>query len=421
MMTKPLRLPQIAPAVARIVSNTSVCDIHTHLYDPALGGILLWGIDEQLTYHYLVAEAFRCLGLPYERFWSMSKTEQADLIWRTLFIEHAPVSEATRGVVTSLNLLGLDVGPRELPRIRRWFHGQKRERFVDLVLAKAGVQSLVMTNSPFDETERAGWERGFARDPRFKAALRIDPLLHDWRQAVVQLKKMGYQVGVSFSTRTISEVRRFLSDWAKRLDALYVMASLPPSYVYPDGSAVTTVIEKAILPFCREHGLPFALMPGAKSRPINPELRLAGFGVGRADLDGYERLIGGNPDVKFLLTVLSRENQHQVCVMARKFRNLHPFGCWWFLNNPVIIEDMTRMRLEMLGLTFTAQHSDARVLDQLLYKWPHFRALGTKVLTAKYEDLSRAGWPVTAKMISEGVHALLGGEFKRFLLPEGET
>jgi hypothetical protein len=416
-MSHPLPLSQIAPTVARLVASAPVYDIHTHLYDPALGEILLWGIDEQLTYHYLVAEAFRCLDLPYARFWSMNKTEQADLIWSTLFVERAPVSEATRGVVTSLNLLGLDVGPGELPRIRRWFAEQKRERFVDLVLEKAGVRALVMTNSPFDELECPGWERGFARDARFKAALRIDPLLHDWPQAVGQLQHMGYPVSLDFTAQTLAEVRRFLADWARRLDALYVMASLPPSYVYPDDSAVTTVIEKAILPFCREHGLPFALMPGVKPKLINPGLRIGGYGMGRVDLDGYERLIGGNPDVKFLLTVLSRENQHQVCVMARKFRNLHPFGCWWFLNNPVIIEDMTRMRLEMLGLSFTAQHSDARVLDQLLYKWPHFRALGTKVLTAKYEDTAQAGWPVTETMIAKGVHALLGGEFERFLPP----
>jgi hypothetical protein len=33
------------------------------------------------------------------------------------------------------------------------------------------------------------------------------------------------------------------------------------------------------------------------------------------------------------------------------------------------------MRLEMLGTAFTAQHSDARVLDQLLYKWSHSRSV----------------------------------------------
>ena len=73
------------------------------------------------------------------------------------------------------------------------------------------------------------------------------------------------------------------------------------------------------------------------------------------------------------MTVLSTENQHELCVLARKFGNLHVYGCWWFCNNPSIISSTTRMRLEMLGTAFTAQHSDARVLDQLLYKWRHSR------------------------------------------------
>jgi hypothetical protein len=36
-------------------------------------------------------------------------------------------------------------------------------------------------------------------------------------------------------------------------------------------------------------------------------------------------------------------------------------------------QQITAMRVEVLGTGFTAQHSDARVLDQLLYKWAHSR------------------------------------------------
>ncbi len=60
-------------------------------------------------------------------------------------------------------------------------------------------------------------------------------------------------------------------------------------------------------------------------------------------------------------------------MLGRKFGNLHVYGCWWFCNQPSIIESTTRMRLEMLGTAFTAQHSDARVLEQVLYKWAHSR------------------------------------------------
>jgi len=42
------------------------------------------------------------------------------------------------------------------------------------------------------------------------------------------------------------------------------------------------VIEKAILPHCREFGLPFALMLGVR-RAVNPQLRLAGDGTETLD------------------------------------------------------------------------------------------------------------------------------------------
>ena len=86
-----------------------------------------------------------------------------------------------------------------------------------------------------------------------------------------------------------------------------------------------------------------------------------------------ERMCAEYPDVRFLATFLSRENQHELCVAARKFSNLMPFGCWWFLNNPSIVSEITRERLELLGTSFIPQHSDARVLEQLIYKWQHSR------------------------------------------------
>src|SRR5687767_8277775 len=101
--------PRLAKAIEKAVASTPVYDIHTHLYDPAFGELLLWGIDDLLVYHYLVAEVFRYSNMPYEEFWRLSKTEQADAIWNTLFIEHSPISEACRGVLTTLKALGLDV------------------------------------------------------------------------------------------------------------------------------------------------------------------------------------------------------------------------------------------------------------------------------------------------------------------------
>lgn len=405
---------RLTTTVEKIAASTPVIDIHTHLYDPAFKELLLWGIDDLLVYHYLVAEAFRFSDLPYEKFWAMSKTEQADLVWDALFLKHSPISEACRGVLTTLSYIGLDVKKRDLAALRKWFNGQTAEQHVTRCMKLAGVQKIYMTNSPFDDLERPVWERGFKRDERFVAGLRIDPLLLSWKETAPKLAGWGYKVqNGKLGTKSFDEVRRFLADWSNRIQARYVMVSLPPNFAFPSNDAAAQLIEHAVLPHCRENGLPFAMMPGV-NRAVNPQLRLAGDGVGLTDLRAMQNLCAGFPENKFMTTVLARENQHELCVLARKFRNLHIFGCWWFTNVPVLIEEITRMRLELIGLSVTPQHSDARVLDQIIYKWNHSRRIIGKVLAEKYCDIAEAGWTVSEAEIRRDVTDLFGGAFESF-------
>jgi hypothetical protein len=397
-----------------IVMATPAVDIHTHLYDPAFKELLLWGIDDLLVYHYLVAEAFRYLDMPYQKFWALSKTAQADLIWDALFIQHSPVSEACRGVLTTLHLLGLDVKKRDLPALRDWFAGQRVENHIGRCMELAGVSRIFMTNSPFDDLERPVWEKGFRRDERFAAGLRIDPLLLAWPETAAKLAGWGYQVEAAEpSQKTFDEVRRFLTDWTKRLHAHYLMVSVPSQFQFPAKDTPTQLIKRALLPHCREHNLPFAVMPGVR-RAVNPQLRLAGDGVGLSNLEALQNLCAGYPENKFMATILARENQHEACVLARKFRNLHIFGCWWFTNVPCLVDEITRMRLELLGLSFTPQHSDARVLEQIVYKWRHSREVIAQALVDKYSALAQTGWQVSRAELDRDVKDLFGGAFERF-------
>ena len=409
----PRRSLDVAATVQKAVESTPVFDIHTHLYDPAFGDLLLWGIDDLLIYHYLIAEAFRYFEMPYEQFWKLPKSRQADLVWEALFIQHSPVSEACRGVLTTLQALGLEVRRRDLPAIRKWFATWKVEEYLTRCMELGGVRNICMTNSPFDDAERPVWERGFQRDSRFTAGLRIDPLLLSWDQAWRRLQGWGYKVSSQLSTQTVAAVRKWLGDWSKRMNAKYLMISLPPDFLFPAKTNAAQLIEKAILPHCREFDLPFALMPGVK-RAVNPQLGLAGDGEGLSNLDSLRNLCAAYPENKFMATVLARENQHELCVLARKFRNLHVFGCWWFTNIPLLVEEMTRMRVELIGLSFTPQHSDARVLDQLVYKWRHSRRVIAQVLTRNYTALAETGWIPTAEEIQRDVTHLFGGDFERF-------
>ncbi len=400
--------------VADVVHATPVFDIHTHLYDPAFGELLLWGIDELLIYHYLVAEAFRWMDIPEEKFWALPKSSQAELIWDQLFIKHSPVSESCRGVITTLNKLGFDVRKRDLATLRQQYAKWNVDDFITRTMELANLRKICMTNSPFDPIETPVWDRGFKRDERFVAALRIDPILVDWENTVPKLRTWGYDVQTDLSDKTFDEVRRFLGDWTKRMDAQYCMVSLPPEFQFPDNSVTSRLIENAIMPHGREYNQAFAMMIGVR-RQVNPALQLAGDSLGSADVGAVERLCAAFPQNKFLCTMLARENQHALCVAARKFRNLHIFGCWWFLNNPSIIDEMTRMRLELLGLSVTPQHSDARVLDQVIYKWSHSRGIIADVLGEKYTDLAAAGWEPSREEIERDVRGLFGGSFEEFL------
>lgn len=412
----PVQYSNLEHTVETIVDSTPIFDMHTHLYPPAFQGLLLWGIDELLTYHYLIAEVLRVSPISPEEFYQMSKSQQADLIWDELFIHRSPISEACRGVVTTLEALNLDPSERDLNAIREWYSKQSIESFIDLVFSQSNLSGAVMTNDPFDATERHFWDTVGNEHPKLWAALRIDPLLLNWDQAVEEIRQQGYSVSSNLDQNTISEVKRFLEDWCKRINPRYMAVSLPPSFTYPDHSITTTLLDECILPFSRQFDLPFAMMIGVK-RQINPALKLAGDSVGKADLSALENMCAKYPENRFLVTLLSRENQHEFCVIARKFGNLLPFGCWWFVNNPSIIEEMTRERLELLGWSFVPQHSDARVLDQLLYKWPHSRKVIARVLTDKYQDMVNAGWRVTRAEISRDVNRLFTQNFNEFAPP----
>jgi hypothetical protein len=401
-------------ALDRALRDVEITDIHTHLYAPCFRELQCWGVDELLTYHYLIAEFFRVSEMPYEDFWRLAKRGQAEAIWKALFLDRSPLSEACRGVLTALDRLGLDVRKRDLSSYRKFFEKQKLEKHVDRVFELAGMRDCFMTNDPFDDLERPVWESGYRADPRFRAALRIDPLLLGWEKAMPRLKEWGYDVGASIDDRTAAEVRRFLSTWAMRMGGAYVGVSLPPTFEMPDVSVTGKMLEKAVLPVCRELDLPLALMIGVKRR-VNPELRMAGDAVGLARIEPVEHLCATYPKNKFMLTMLARENQHAACVAARKFRNLHVFGCWWFVNNPSIIDEITRERIELLGPSVTLQHSDARILEQVIYKWDHSKKVIGAVLLEKYADLLDSGWLLDEKELRRDVDGFFGGSFRDFL------
>ena len=404
---------QIQSVVQDVLATTRFVDMHTHLFPPSFASLGLWGIDELLTYHYLEAEFFRFSRTTPQQYWSLSKPDRADAIWQALFVENTPMSEAARGIVFVLDAFALPTDSPDLAEARAFFQKQNVAEHVLKALQMAGVSSVVMTNDPLDREEMQLWMSGAQRHPQFQPVLRLDRILREWSEPWDLLVSLGYEVDNRASGKSIGEIRRFLADWYERMRPVYMAVSLPDTFQFPEDTVRGKILREAVLPSCRELDLPLSLMIGVR-RQVNPLLRLGGDGVGRADLRALENLCRDYPDNRFLASVLSRENQHELCVYARKFSNLMPFGCWWFLNNPSIVEEITRERIEMLGTSFIPQHSDARVLEQVIYKWHNTRATLAPVLGNAYRLLSQAGRSVTRQDIQRDVERMFCSNFEQW-------
>ncbi len=287
--------------------------------------------------------------------------------------------------------------------------------------------------------------------------MRVDPLLAGDKKTIeAALVASGYE-------NTLEATRQYLHDWCDTMKPEYMMASTPHDFVLketngslagiinksvnaesmkspfafvdviarnadcnqncePGEDATASVINESsdflgevLMKVCEERDLPIALKIGAH-RGVNPALQQAGDGVvAFADASVLSRMCTRFPKVRFLATFLSKNNQHEACVLASKFRNLHIYGCWWFCNNPSMIEEITKMRVEMLGTAFTAQHSDSRVIDQLIYKWAHSRCVIANVLVTEYAKLSQSGWQISRQNIRDDVNRLFGGSYEDFM------
>jgi hypothetical protein len=381
-------------AVQEIFDRAPAVDMHTHLFPPNFGDLALSGVDELLTYHYLEAEYFRLRELSPGQYFSLAKPARAGVIWDALFVRNAPISEATRGVVAALTAFGLEVNRQDLNQAREFFRSREPETHVDSVMKLANLDWLVMTNDPLDAKESNVWRQRIQVDPRFKAALRLDSIVnHRWSN--------------------LNELRSFLEEWTTRMKPIYMAISFSDLSPFLEDSPRGKILREVVVPVCREMQMPLALMIGVK-RNVNPEIGLAADGIGHANLELLADLCKTFYSNRLLVTCLQLENQHELCVLARKFSNLMPFGCWWFVNTSSMVSSITQQRIELLGTTFVAQHSDARVLEQLIYKWKDARRSVGEAYSRSCVRLRNEAYLMGEATVAHDANKLLRANFESF-------
>jgi hypothetical protein len=67
-----------------------------------------------------------------------------------------------------------------------------------------------MTNDLFVDEEREVWLKGHTKDERFKAALRIDPLLNKWENSCKKMNEWGYNVSLELGEASLVVKGRLL-------------------------------------------------------------------------------------------------------------------------------------------------------------------------------------------------------------------
>ena len=156
--------------------------------DCSLGGLT------SLTYHYLVAETLRVVDLEPCSLLEAGQNPAGRPGLKTLFVDRSLSAKPAEVCSPALPNLGLDVESRDLQGYREYFASLTPEQYIDKVLELSNVETVVMTNDPFDPAERSIWEQGGATDPRFRAVLRLDPSPRDYPQGISIPRELGYNV-----------------------------------------------------------------------------------------------------------------------------------------------------------------------------------------------------------------------------------
>ena len=275
------------------------------------------------------------------------------------------------------------------------------------ILQLSNVSSLIMTNNPFDNDEwdlykNNDWDRNI-----FQSSLRLDDLIINNAQAIEVAKNQ---------TKINQKQDDIVINY---LDGCFLISNPVYAAISANSDNFKEILNdplwKLILSWLNEKNIPLSLMLGVK-RAVNISFGLAGDGIGDINLKELSKLCNTFPKNKFLVTCLSLNDQHELTVLGRKHPNLKIFGFWWFMNQPSIIKFVLKMRIDMLGLSFIPQHSDARVTDQLIYKWSHFKNILHEILYEYYEDLSKKNFELSKFIIERDINNLLNQNAKRFFV-----
>ena len=372
---------QIKFYIEKFVNSTPIFDIHTHLFPSKFKKYYNVGLIKLLNYHYLKAELFSLGNIKIKNFNNLDDNKKAKIIWDNLFLNRYPISTATQGVLRILKIYGVDDVNQKFDKILKITNENQLSE--EDIFKITNIKQVVMTNNPFNSEEKK--ILNLNKDSKYLPSIRIDDLFMEPKSKNDYLNSW-YVSGREKIKKAINEIK-------------IILKTNKPSYFTLSSENFkefeNDIFFKDFLSLLRKTKTPMMLLIGVK-RGVNKLYNDAGDGVGTMNLDYLEKILSKFPSNKFLVSCLDYRDQFKLTVLARKFQNLKIVGFWWFNNNESIIENLLKQRFELLGDNFIVQHSDARIIDQLVYKWLDFKSIYIKVMVEKYQKLLSLGYKIKA-------------------------
>ena len=381
--------------------QTPAVELRSAVGPDAAGPDGVSGLDGLLTSPPLLDEFFRRRAFlggsrneagDEERLRNLAPGELADLVWRRLFLDRQPLSEAARTILTTLGLFGVDVSVRDLRAVRERFELTPATERLEKAIRIANLEMLLHPVEP------TGPEDGAKRLPRrrgFRPVLCLTGLFGEWRESAKRLRLLGFGVKTKVDGFVALELRRFLAAEADRVEPAAVSIDWPPGHA-PDDGGLGRLARESVLSLCRERKL--AVLFGN-----------AGTG------DGFSRLWEDNSDVRFIVFPRRDAVDSAAALASGGVRNVLPCSPGWPGSHPSRLSSFLGRSLEALGTDFHACHSGARRPEELAGRWAHLRWSLGEALIRRYGELWRTGWRFTEEEARSDVLALLGGNAKAFM------
>ena len=393
--SKTLLKSELETNIRNCILSTKIIDIHTHLFPPEHTEFHKSGMIELLTYHHLTTEVISVSNISPKSFFEFSKYEQAKFVWDQLFINKTPFSEATKGIITILSTLGIDSYKLNFKNLLDEIKNKGLD--ANLIFEIMNIKHVIMTNDPFNEKEWSLFNlKTWDRD-KYRASIRLDDVFFN--------KKNQFYIDEKNNMSSILKVsfKDFLDHITSKVNPEYFALSL-------DGHGLRNILKnplflEVLLTHLVDNQIPLSLMIGVK-RGVNKSLGLGGDGLGTDGLEELEIIASANSKLKILVTHLSNTVQHRIAILSRKFPNITIFGFWWFNNQPSLIKKDLKMRFDLLGFDQILQHSDARVHEQIIYKWKHFQEILVAELLERYNFLIDSGWNPSEKDVEKDIKNL---------------